>query len=296
MNNHREDNIIPPFRIRVLKQFQDCLSRQVGEAVAILMSKDSLLNSKNEYIANCISRVSIEEGAMERKMREIREEEEERKETEKFEQFKFEKKRFSNQGEYRKDNTRANESEEDINIRSKKKKREAEREDLPEGWKSPKRSKVNIAPTPEDMEPYMENWLEWWDQATSSCQKAGRLAELRERMRKERENIALRMDRITAERKKAAFVKSFFSQNHVPNEQSAVLAEQSANTAPALAEQDVCTPSRRKTEIVSENMSNHTAEFKGGSGIFLIPKRKLQFQQTSKGAENSPTKRRKYDK
>ena len=73
------------------------------------------------------------------------------------------------------------------------------------------------------------------------------------------------------------------------------MAEQSANTAPALAEQDVCTPSRRKTEIVSENMSNHTAEFKGGSGTFLMPKRKLQFQQISKGAEKSPTKRRKYN-
>ena len=101
---------------------------------------------------------------------------------------------------------------------------------------------------------------------------------------------------VTSERKKAAFVKSFFSQNYFPNEQSAVLAEQSANTAPALAEQDVCTPSRKKREIVYKNTSNHTAEFKGGSGTFLTPKRKLQFQQTSKGAENSPTKRRKYDK
>ena len=42
-------------------------------------------------------------------------------------------------------------------------------------------------------------------------------------------------------------------------------------------------------------MSNHTAEFKGGSGTFLTPKRKLQFQQISKGAENSPTKQRKYN-
>ena len=57
MNIHREDNVIPQFRIRVLKQVQDCLSRQVEEVVAIHMSKDSLLNSKNKYVANCINRV-----------------------------------------------------------------------------------------------------------------------------------------------------------------------------------------------------------------------------------------------
>ena len=93
MNYQREDIVIPPFRIRVLKQFQDCLSRQVGEAVAIHMSKDSLLKSKNKYVANCISSVSIEEEAMERKFREIRDEES--KENKILEQFKLEKKRFS---------------------------------------------------------------------------------------------------------------------------------------------------------------------------------------------------------
>ena len=123
---------------------------------------------------------------------------------------------------------------------------------------------MNIEPTP-DMEPYMENWLEWWDQSTSSCQKTGRPAELRERMRKEKENIALwtdnrrleeslktknkKDDRMTAERKKAAFVKSFFRQHYLPNEKSAGLAEQSADTAPTLAEQDVFTPSRLQTSI-----------------------------------------------
>ena len=120
--------------------------------------------------------------------REIREEDEKSRENEKLEPFKLEKKRFSNKGEFRKDNTWVNESDnkEDINIRSKMKKRGSEREDLQEGWKSPKRSKMNVAPTPDDKEPYMENWLEWWDQATSSCQKAGRLADLKERMRKEK--------------------------------------------------------------------------------------------------------------
>ena len=34
---------------------------RVSEAVTMFLSKDNLLNSKNEYVQNCISRVTVEE-------------------------------------------------------------------------------------------------------------------------------------------------------------------------------------------------------------------------------------------
>ena len=77
------------FKIR--KQFTDCLSRQVGEAVAILLSKDQLLNSKNEYVQNCISRITIQEDSLERKKRLIQEEVEEKKEETALAEFKAKK-------------------------------------------------------------------------------------------------------------------------------------------------------------------------------------------------------------
>ena len=46
--------------------------------MAIFRSEDFLLNSKNDYIVNCISRVTVMEGAMERKAREKMEEEQEK--------------------------------------------------------------------------------------------------------------------------------------------------------------------------------------------------------------------------
>ena len=48
MSSHTEADSPPPFRFRIVKQFKDCLSRQVGEAIAILLSKDKPLNSKSE--------------------------------------------------------------------------------------------------------------------------------------------------------------------------------------------------------------------------------------------------------
>ena len=91
MNVHPNENSLPPFTIKIIKQYKDCLSRQVGEAISILLSNDNLLNSKNEYLSNCITRVSVEEDVFERKSREAREEEEERQEDIKLEEFKREK-------------------------------------------------------------------------------------------------------------------------------------------------------------------------------------------------------------
>ena len=79
MDRHRDMNQPPAFRFRVLKTFKDCLTRWLSEAINIHMSKYSLLNSKNEYITNCINHISVQEGAMERKIRER--EEEQRKRT-----------------------------------------------------------------------------------------------------------------------------------------------------------------------------------------------------------------------
>ena len=75
-------------KFTVKKNFKDALSRQLGEAIAIYKSKDSLLNSKNEYVTNCISRISVQEGAIERKLRDRREEEEEKAQELKVLEFK----------------------------------------------------------------------------------------------------------------------------------------------------------------------------------------------------------------
>ena len=64
------------------------MSRQVGEAIAILLSRDSLLNSKNEYIQNCISRITVEEDKIARKMRLQEEEEAEKEEERAVQEFK----------------------------------------------------------------------------------------------------------------------------------------------------------------------------------------------------------------
>ena len=74
---------MPKFTFTILKSFKDCLSRQVAEAIMIHYSGDELLNSKNEYNANHLSRVVVEEDAFERKRKakqeEMREHEEKKK-------------------------------------------------------------------------------------------------------------------------------------------------------------------------------------------------------------------------
>jgi hypothetical protein len=72
-------------------QYRDCLSRQVGEAIGILHSKDDLLNSKSEYLNNCLTRITISEKDWERKERERLEDEAEKQESARIESFRLEK-------------------------------------------------------------------------------------------------------------------------------------------------------------------------------------------------------------
>ena len=60
----------------------------MGEAIKILYSQDQLLNSKSEYLNNCLTRVSVPEEAWEKNQREIREGEEERLEGENMDRFR----------------------------------------------------------------------------------------------------------------------------------------------------------------------------------------------------------------
>ena len=84
-------NRIPPFKFKVRKTFKDCLSRQISEAVAIMMTGDNILNGKCEYLRNCIARVKVEEDDIERKKREMFEESEEKERIESIEKFRKEK-------------------------------------------------------------------------------------------------------------------------------------------------------------------------------------------------------------
>ena len=63
---------------KITAMYKDCLSRQIGEALRINYSKDRILNSKGEYLSNCISRLTVEEDAWERRERSRQEEESER--------------------------------------------------------------------------------------------------------------------------------------------------------------------------------------------------------------------------
>ena len=63
----------------------------MAEAIAILLSKDKLLNSKNEYLQNCITRITVQEDLCERKTRISREEKEEKQEEERIRAFRAEK-------------------------------------------------------------------------------------------------------------------------------------------------------------------------------------------------------------
>ena len=91
MEVHPENPGIPPWRFRTVSSFKDCLTRQLTEAVAISLSGDTLLNGKFDYLSNCITRVTVNEDAYEKKRREMREELEEKERLEKLEAFKIEK-------------------------------------------------------------------------------------------------------------------------------------------------------------------------------------------------------------
>jgi hypothetical protein len=89
MAYHQEDNTRPEFIFTVLSTFKDCLSRQVAEAIKIHYSVDDLLNSKNEYNANHLSRVVVEENAFEKKKKAKEEELKELAEKKEWETFRL---------------------------------------------------------------------------------------------------------------------------------------------------------------------------------------------------------------
>ena len=91
MEEHKDLGEMPPWRYRTIQSFKDCLTRQLTEAIAISLSNDSLLNGKCDYLTNCISRVTVDEDAYEKKKREIREEADENERLLKIEEFKQEK-------------------------------------------------------------------------------------------------------------------------------------------------------------------------------------------------------------
>jgi hypothetical protein len=66
---HPVSNGPPKMAFKITGMFRDCLSRQIGEALKIHYSRDRILNSKNEYMGNCISRLTVEEDAWERRDR-----------------------------------------------------------------------------------------------------------------------------------------------------------------------------------------------------------------------------------
>ena len=69
MTSHPELDTPPIMDLRITSMYRDCLSRQIGEALKINFPKDNILNSKGEYLSNCISRLTVEEDAWERRER-----------------------------------------------------------------------------------------------------------------------------------------------------------------------------------------------------------------------------------
>ena len=184
IEKHPEMNELPPFTITILRSFKDCLTRQVSEAVTMYLSRDRLLNSKNEYVQNCISRVTVEEDKYQRKIRERQEEQEELENAEKLDRFKKEK-----------------EQVQDLDWKRNP-------ENFPDGWRAKKR-RVNLNPTDNEAtgcspglgennkninDHILEDFMTWWSWATEECQRAGRVEQLRMRMQKEKEAIIKWMD------------------------------------------------------------------------------------------------------
>ena len=91
MTEHREVKQRPPFAFSIVQKYKDCLSRQIGEAIKIYHTRDTILNSKCEYLSNCISRLTVLEDDWEKKQRERNEEEEEYREKALLEEFRMEK-------------------------------------------------------------------------------------------------------------------------------------------------------------------------------------------------------------
>ena len=77
MSAHPEMQSPPTMEFGITAKYKDCLSRQIGEALRIHNSTDIILNSKSEYMANSVRRLTVEEDVWERRDRSRREQEEE---------------------------------------------------------------------------------------------------------------------------------------------------------------------------------------------------------------------------
>ena len=88
MNSHPSLPAPQEMEFSISARFRDCLSRQIGEALSISNSKDILLNSKAEYMANSLSRVTLKEDPWEQRERTRKEEELEETTKKQVEEFK----------------------------------------------------------------------------------------------------------------------------------------------------------------------------------------------------------------
>ena len=97
MLSHKDLDQRPPFAFKVITKYKDCLSRQIGEAIKIQRTADNILNSKCEYLSNCLTRLTVLEDDWERKRREKDEEIAENEEKAELERFRNLKMKDKNQ-------------------------------------------------------------------------------------------------------------------------------------------------------------------------------------------------------
>ena len=88
MTSHPSLPYPPEMEFSITSRFRDCLSRQIGEALRISFSKDNLLNSKAEYMANSLNRLTMKEDPWELKERTRKEEKMEELNKKRVEEFK----------------------------------------------------------------------------------------------------------------------------------------------------------------------------------------------------------------
>jgi hypothetical protein len=136
---------MPKFKFTILTTFKDCLSRQVAGAIKIHYSGDQLLNSKNEYNANHLSRVIVEEDAFEKKKKSRQEELRELEERKKWEEFR-------------------------LGHKSRPKRQRIEKNTVSEDWKNQYKKMKRIE---EVVEVY--DLSDWWERTEGICIRAGNL-------------------------------------------------------------------------------------------------------------------------
>ena len=88
MSAHPDLQSPPTMEFGVTAMYRDCLSRQIGEALRIHNTTDIILNSKSEYMANSVRRLTVEEDVWERRDRSRREQADEEMNMKMVEEFK----------------------------------------------------------------------------------------------------------------------------------------------------------------------------------------------------------------